>query len=73
MGPGMGGEEEREVSHVCIEKIKNGFVAKGMGMDSENAEFFKNLASSPTIISKVMGLKNKSARDIAENTRIKED
>ena len=67
-------EENSEVSSVHIDKIDNGFVVKTCGpMGEEQAIFMKNLMSAPSVIARIMGIKDKSGEEISKTTKVEEE
>lgn len=65
--------KETAAKSVHIEKLENGFVVRTCGLDGEQSEYVKNLASTPSIISRLMGIKDKSGKEIEEITDVEEE
>lgn len=58
---------------VHVEKIKNGYVVRTCGMGQEESQFVQDLAKTPEIMSRLLGVKGKSARDLEKMTEVGEE
>lgn len=58
---------------VHVEKIDNGFIVKTCGYGKEETKFVKDLASTPTIMARLLGVKGeKNADQLSKMTKVEE-
>lgn len=68
----MGEMSHGPADRVSIERIDNGYIVHACGLGKEETKFVKNLASAPAIVSRMMGIKGKSGRQISDDMEVTE-
>lgn len=64
---GMEEGEKRDVEHVCIERLKDGYLICPMGGGAEGKEYIKSLKEAPGLLAKLFGIENKNAKEVKDD------